>query len=399
MEADIWKSPIDLENRFFAAFRSADVGFTKVGLNGEWLRVNPKLCELTGYTQEELLSMTFQEITHPDDLEADLINMKDVLEKKLAINLLDKRYICKDGSIVWVHLTATLIRDEMDNPLYFIGLIEDITERKQADEALKKSFKEITEIKTQLEQAKEIAENANAKKSQFLANMSHELRTPLNAIIGCSEMLQKIFSDSLTEKQRNYVHYIATSGHHLLNLINEILDLSKIETGKLTVFPEWIELEPFLANLMPILMESASKKNIHLNLVLQKGADRLEADPVRLRQIFFNLVSNAIKFNREAGEVNVQIFKINGDEACIVCRIQDTGIGIPQDKIPELFSEFYQVDASYAREAEGAGLGLALTKHLVKLHGGDISVESEEGVGSTFTFKMPVQFTSPKMDI
>jgi signal transduction histidine kinase len=197
-------------------------------------------------------------------------------------------------------------------------------------------------------------------------------------------------SGSLNDKQITYTTHIAESGHHLLEMINDILDTSKIEAGKLSLSPAWIELKPLFLELEGILEVLADKKNIHLYFEIQPELTQIKADPARLRQIFLNLLSNAIKFNKEGGSVYVRLAS-SEDKTWVNCQIQDTGIGIPQDKMPQLFSEFFQVDSSISRQQEGTGLGLALTRKLIELHGGSISVDSEEGIGSTFTFKLPMQ--------
>lgn len=231
-------------------------------------------------------------------------------------------------------------------------------------------------------------ETTSQLKSSFLANMSHELRTPLNAIIGYSEMLEAGMAGELGEKQSRYVHNVIVSGHHLLEMVNDILDLSKIEAGKTDLTLERFDLKPFVHNVIDIFQELAKRKQVTLFCEIEAGLPEIKADPARLRQIFFNLISNAIKFNREAGQVTIRVFR-SEDKRKIITQVEDTGIGIPHSKVSELFSEFYQVDSSFARKEEGTGLGLALTKKLVELHHGEIFVTSKEGVGSTFTFCLP----------
>ncbi len=238
--------------------------------------------------------------------------------------------------------------------------------------------------------AKLAAEAANHKKSLFLASMSHELRTPLNSIIGYSEMIEQGMTGEITEKQRRFIHNVSLSGRHLLELVNEILDISKIEAGKLNLSIDWVDLRKLLAQLIDVFSELASAKNIVITSHIHQDVLGLEADPGRLKQIFINLISNAIKFNHQDGRVDIEIYP-SLDKEWVLCEIRDTGYGIPEDKMPELFSEFYQVDNSYARQQEGTGLGLALTKRLVELHGGTIHVESTVGVGSVFTFQLPAK--------
>lgn len=239
-------------------------------------------------------------------------------------------------------------------------------------------------------QADDNVQEANQRKSQFLASMSHELRTPLNAIIGYSEMLQKgMGGRPLVEKEKVYVENVSLSGRHLLNMINDILDISKIEAGKMELHITDINLESFISEIEQILHTLTIRNNIQLSFEVGTELDGLQADPDRLKQIFFNLVSNAIKFNQVNGSVHVQIYK-SEDKKWVICEIRDTGIGIPENKMGELFTEFFQVDNSFSRLQPGTGLGLALTRQLVELHGGSIMVESKEGVGSMFRFTLPV---------
>lgn len=238
--------------------------------------------------------------------------------------------------------------------------------------------------------AKDEAERANEKKSQLLATMSHELRTPLNAIIGFSAMLKQGLGSQEPVKREKYLDNIHRSGQHLLAIVNDILDISKIEAGKFDIYPEWIALRPFMVDLHSVVNELAQQRGVTLQFDIAAGLEGVVADAARLRQIFLNLISNAVKFNREGGKVFVRLFQREGDPPVFVCEVEDTGIGIAQDKLPELFSEFYQVDSSYARQQEGTGLGLALTKRLVELHHGRITVTSQLGQGSIFRFELPV---------
>ncbi len=249
------------------------------------------------------------------------------------------------------------------------------------------------EARTRAELAIEEAEQANKRKSQFLSNISHEFRTPLNAIIGFSQMMDQELIGKLNEKQKKYANNILISGQHLLEMVNRLLDVSKIEAGYFTLSPTKIQLKPFLEELNAFVVEQATHKNIRLKFDLEEGLTSITADKSRLRQIFVNLLSNAIKFNRPGGTVSVRICKSENGQG-ILGEVQDTGIGIPEAKIPEIFSEFYQVDSTSTRKEEGTGLGLAIVKRLVQLHGGSVSVESEEGIGSTFTIFLPFKMPS-----
>lgn len=238
------------------------------------------------------------------------------------------------------------------------------------------------------ERTRELKE-ANQAKSQFVANMSHELRTPLNAILGFAELLEDQRVGSLAAKQQRYVHNIWTSGKHLLAIINDVLDLSKVEAGKLELHPEPVAAHEILTVALADIRPQAQAEGLALELDGAKDLPSILADPVRLKQIVLNLLSNAVKFTPGGGQVAVRVCQIG---QFLQIAVQDTGIGIKPEDLPKLFQEFTQLDASLGRQHEGTGLGLALTKKLVELHGGEIRAESGgEGRGSTFTVTLPLR--------
>jgi signal transduction histidine kinase len=227
-------------------------------------------------------------------------------------------------------------------------------------------------------------------KSDFLANMSHELRTPLNSIIGFSEVLEDQLLGTLNESQRENVMYILKAGRHLLSLINDILDLSKVESGKMELDVESVSLRELLDASLVMQREKAARHGIKLDLKLEPDTSIvIEADERKLKQIVFNLLSNAVKFTADGGQVQVLSKQINGGQD-IEISIKDTGIGIKPEDLAKLFKEFSQLSSPYDKQFEGTGLGLALTKKLVELHSGKIWVESEFGKGSLFAFVIPV---------
>jgi signal transduction histidine kinase len=247
---------------------------------------------------------------------------------------------------------------------------------------------ELVESQRELAIARDEAIAANRHKSAFLANMSHELRTPLNAVIGFSEVLQeKVFGD-LNEKQDEYVRDIHTSGHHLLSLINDILDLSKIEAGRLELSVSRFDLPNAIEQAMLLTRERAARRGVALSRELTPEVGEIEADERKVKQVLINLLANAIKFTDEGGSVDVRAAICDGE---VRISVADTGIGIPTQDQAVIFEEFRQAGDDYARKEAGTGLGLALAKRLVELHGGRIWVESEVGRGSTFSFALPLR--------
>jgi signal transduction histidine kinase len=307
-------------------------------------------------------------------------------------------------------------------------------ERNKAAERIKEYYENLVstveERTAELSLAKEAAEAASQAKSEFLANMSHELRTPLNAIIGFSEILGDQNFGELNEKQTKYVNHVLTSGRHLLQLISDILDLSKVEAGKMELEPSRVNIKGLLENSLTMIKEKAMKHSLRLDLHIAEELMDLEisADERKLKQIIFNLLSNAAKFTPDSGSIRLEANlisdfhenisrkgapvrssgptgqakaqrEINDFQSSIINRqssikisVADSGIGIKPEDQERVFGEFEQVDSSYARQQEGTGLGLALTRRLVGLHGGGIWVESKgEGKGSTFTFVIPIE--------
>jgi signal transduction histidine kinase len=242
-------------------------------------------------------------------------------------------------------------------------------------------FREIQEKSAQLE-------IANKHKSDFLANMSHELRTPLNAIIGFSEVLMEKMFGEVNEKQADYLKDIHESGRHLLSLINDILDLSKIEAGRMELELSTFHLPTAISNAMTLIRERAQRHGIALGLVVDPRLGELNADERKVKQILVNLLSNAVKFTPDGGRVDVSA---RLEAAKVEIAVKDTGIGIAPEDQGKIFAEFVQVGRDYTRKAEGTGLGLALTRRFVELHGGEIHLASTPGKGSTFTVTLPIR--------
>jgi PAS domain S-box-containing protein len=504
------------EERFRGTFENAAVGIAHTDPAGRFLRVNEKFCTIVGYPRAELLQKTFQDITHPDDLAASVEPFTALMRDESPFFGLEKRYHRKDGSPVWVELFVSLQRNAAGKPAYAIAVIQDISERKRLEEALREGeqrwrsltealpqlvwsalpdgacdyfsrqwmqytgvpegdllgwrwlavlhpedraptqklwtdsvagrgpydveyrvrrsdgeyrwFKtrgvpirasegtickwfgtctDITDAKqaeAELRLAKEAAEAANRSKDEFLANVSHEIRTPMNAILGMTELA---LDTPLTEDQRQCLRTVKSAADNLLGIINDLLDFSKIEAGKLELDPAGFSLRAVLGDTLRALAVRAHRKGLELVCPVQPDVpDALVGDAGRLRQVLLNLVGNAIKFTDD-GEVVITVKQLqiadcrlqidrtedpassaNQQSAISVLQftVRDTGIGIPRDKQERIFRAFEQEDTSTTRRYGGTGLGLSIASRLVTLMGGQLTVDSEPGRGSTFTF-------------
>jgi two-component system, sensor histidine kinase and response regulator len=361
------------EERFRGTFENAAVGIAHVDVNGRFLRVNEKLCDILGYTREELLARRFQDITFPEDLKADLEHLAHLLRGEVPSFSRDERYLRKDGSIVWVAVSVSLQRDAAGRPLYTIPVIRDISHRKR--------------LETKFRHAREVAEAANRAKDEFLANVSHEIRTPMNAILGMTELT---LDTPLTDDQRQCLKTVKSAADNLLGIINDLLDFSKIEAGKLELHPAGFSLRTTVSDTLRALAVRAHTKGLELIYQVQPEVpDVLIGDAGRLRQVLLNLVGNAIKFTEE-GEVVARVESV-GDPASegevgLRFAVRDTGIGIPLDRQEGIFRAFEQEDTSTTRKYGGTGLGLTIAAQLVALTGGAVTVDSESGRGSTFVF-------------
>jgi two-component system CheB/CheR fusion protein len=278
-------------------------------------------------------------------------------------------------------LNARQIQRGIGKELIILLAIEDISARRDIEKGLKISHDELQELAAKLKRTSQV-------KSDFLANMSHELRTPLNSVIGFSEVLFDETFGPINEKQKKYVNNILSSGKHLLALINQILDMAKVESGMMKLTLSSVPTKSVLHDISLLVEDMIIKKKLQLSLNIAEDLPNIEADELKVKEILYNLLSNAIKFTAEGGQIGMQAKK-DGSEIQIA--VWDTGEGIASENMDKIFEGFFRVDSRYSRTTEGTGLGLSLSRRLVELHGGTLSVESEGlGKGTTVRFALPV---------
>ena len=357
-------------DRFFTL--SLDL-FCVATFDGYLIRLNPVWETVLGFSQEELRAAPFVEFVHPDDREATIRELSKATTGEHVIDF-QNRYRTKDGSYKWLQWFAS--------PLLAQGLIyasaRDVTERKAAEDALRRNAQE-------LEVARRRAEAATIAKGEFLANMSHEIRTPMNAIIGMTDLT---LQTKLTMQQREYIQTARESAEALMIIINDILDVSKIEARRLTLDRVPFVVRDTIEDSVKLFAPRADEKGLELSCRIAPDVPAaVIGDPGRLRQIVLNLVSNAVKFT-DAGEVGLEIVvaERTADHVMLRCTVRDTGIGIPETKRWEIFGAFVQADATTTRRFGGTGLGLTISSQLVEMMGGRLWLESEPGKGSRFHF-------------
>jgi PAS domain S-box-containing protein len=359
---------------FRELFEGAPIGMAILALDERFLQVNASFCEMVGYANEELRQRTAEDITFGEDIETGRQLAKSLLEGTTR-STGDKRYVRKNGEVLWVSRTASIIRDDKGAPQYFLLMVEDISERKATEKALR--------------EAKVEADRANHAKSEFLSRMSHELRTPLNSILGFGQLLDR---QSPSEIQRTRVRYILSAGRHLLNLINEVLDISRIEAGNLQLSLEPVCVEEAIAEAVDLMCPLAAERAISLATAASLDTTTyVLADRQRLKQVLLNLLSNAVKYTALQGSVTLS-FTESGRNS-IRIQVHDTGAGIPVEKLARLFTPFDRLGAEQST-VEGTGLGLALCQRLIQAMHGCIGVNSTLGNGSTFWLELP-QAESP----
>ncbi len=378
------------ERRYRTLVETAKDIIWTVDLNLHFTYVSPAVTRMLGYTPAEMLSMEPLDIVAPGSRECmrqafaqELLLANEGTGEIVPSRSVEIEYQHKDGPARWMEVTLTWLRGPENSPLGLLGISRDMTHRKEAEDSLQKALVTAAQLRDE-------AEAANRAKGDFLASMSHELRTPLNAIIGFSEILEDQNFGDLNKRQLRYVNHVLTSGRHLLQVINDILDLAKIESGKMELQISRVNVRRLLENSMVMIKEKAFKHHLRVSLHVDDDLTRQDilADELKLKQIMFNLLSNAAKFTPDGGAIMIEA---SADQGKVSIKVSDSGIGLVPENRERIFGTFEQVDSSYSRSQQGTGLGLSLTRRMVELHHGNIWAESDgEGKGSTFVCVIPL---------
>ena len=356
------------EERFRTIFEQAPLGIALVdSLTGRFLQCNPMHAETLGRTPEEMLALDFMSVTHPDDLQEDLVHMERLRSGEIRSFKLEKHCLHANGSVLWINLTVVAMWPEGEEPTCHIAMVEDITERKRADEALVK--------------ATAVAESANQAKDQFLAVLSHELRTPLMPVLATVAAMES--EEGLPPEAHYKVAIIRRNVEMEARLIDDLLDVTRISRGKIELHREVVDVHACLHATLEICQAEIEAKWLEVSMELSASIYGAWADPTRLRQVFWNLLNNSAKFAPPHGRI---IVRTSNDGERLKIEVADNGIGIDPEVLPRIFGAFDQGDRSRGRQFGGLGLGLSIAKSIVEMHGGRLQAFSEGlNKGAVFT--------------
>ena len=367
------QSLVESEQKFKNIFKLSPEGIVLLDKTGTIVDVNHRVHDWVGYEASEFVGKRLLELPCFDDKTK--AGILDMFRRRLMgenVGSYEVLFHRRDGSTFVGLISASVIQNGDENAVYDLVLVSDVTSLKEQQNTLL--------------EAKMAAECANRTKSEFLANVSHELRTPLNSIIGFSDVMLEGYTGELKEKQEKYLNNISISGKNLLTLINNVLDLSKIEAGRMEYHPTKFDVVEMFDVLENIFLPMTRAKNISLHFKCISSPFMINADYNKMEEIFNNLLSNAVKFTPEGGSIEINT---NSTPYGVKFSVKDNGIGIPEDKKDIIFEPFKQVESFNTREHSGTGLGLCLVKKFVDMHGGTLAVESQEGNGSEFSFVIP----------
>jgi PAS domain S-box-containing protein len=359
----------DSEQRFRRVFDDGPIGMTLIDARGRFLRVNKALTAMVGYSERELLEKSFADLTHPDDYGPDFTQFEAMLAGKLPSFSVEKRYVRKDGQIIWVHVFASPLKDKEGKARFGMGMIEDITARRLAADAL--------------HEAKDRAEAADRTKAEFLDIASHELRTPLTALRLHVQHARARLSKGHPVEPAALERMERQTGR-LADMVNDLLDASRLERGRLQLHPVSLDLRGLVTTVTDDFRNRAPGRQLEVTLPSEPAL--VDADPARIEQVISNFLDNALKYSAEGTPVEVAL-ALEPDQVRL--SVSDKGLGIPVDQRAQLFNRFFRVDANVPRQQPGLGLGLYICRMIIKPHGGTIGVESEVGRGSTFQFTLP----------
>lgn len=361
-----------------AIIESSEDAIISKDLDGIILSWNRGAQRLYGYRAEEAVGQPISLII-PPELSEEPSGIMSRLKRGETIEQYETVRMTKDGTRIPVSVSISPIKEASGTIIGASSIAHDITDRKRMEDMIRKN----EELVQQYRRVQEV----NRLKSEFLANMSHELRTPLNAIIGFTELIYDEEVGPISLEQKEYLGDTLSSAKHLLQLISDVLDLAKIEAGKMTFLPEPVELEDLVGEVRNILRPLTAARRLHIEVEIDSHLGQVTVDPAKLKQVLYNYLSNAIKFTPEEGQVTIRL-RAEGEDAFRL-EVEDSGIGIQPENLGRLFVEFQQLDAGLTKQYQGTGLGLALTRRIVEAQGGRVGVQSTPGQGSTFFAILP----------